>query len=334
FLALTKPTTAQFNRSDFPADFYFGSATSAYQVEGEANKSGRGPSIWDTFAHDHPDKILDGSNGDVAVDFYHRFNSDLKRMKQTGLNAFRFSISWSRIIPRKYISNLKGSTYKSQPLFLVKKETFQIINLTHENSHGCLLYLISILSISDGKIRSGVNEEGILFYNKLINESIANDYAELCFQRFGDRVKHWITLNEPWAYAWFGYDTGEFAPGRCSFWQPRRCSAGNSATEPYLQQLKCTEKNTRYMDPLTFGDYPRTMRDYVKDRLPTFTETESEMLRGSLDFLGMNYYSARYVEKAGLDWLRVAPFGIRYLLNYTKDTYRNPDIYITENGKL
>ncbi|KAJ4842662.1 Beta-glucosidase 13, partial [Turnera subulata] len=96
-----------------------------FQVEGAANKSGRGPSIWDTFAHDEPDRIKDGSNGDVAADFYNRYKEDLKTTKDTGLNAFRFSISWSRIIPH-------------------------------------------------GKIQWGVNEEGIAFYNNLIDECLRN----------------------------------------------------------------------------------------------------------------------------------------------------------------
>ncbi|KAJ4842663.1 hypothetical protein Tsubulata_047346 [Turnera subulata] len=232
------------------------------------------------------------------------------------------------------------------------------------------------------------------------------DYAELCFERFGDRVKHWITLNEPWTYAVWGYDYGENAPGRCSLWKNRACKAGNSAVEPYIvahHQLLShaaavdgqqkgllgatlvtwwTEPYSSktadidaakrvldfiygwFLDPLTYGDYPRTMRDYVKDRLPKFTKTQSEMLRGSLDFLGLNYYSSRYVKHVetqdpwrisytsdlhadllyenwegqsigpggGVEWLRIAPFGIRYLLNYTKDNYKNPPIFITENG--
>ncbi|KAJ4828961.1 hypothetical protein Tsubulata_023374 [Turnera subulata] len=416
-LALTKPTSAacnvnwedepDFNPKDFPDNFTYGSAVSAYQVEGAASEYGRGPSIWDTLTHKYPGAIADKSNGDVAIDFYHRYEDDLKAMNDTGLKAFRFSISWSRLIPT-------------------------------------------------GNIADGVNEEGIEFYNSLINTSIAlglepfvtifhwdtpqgledsyggflsekivrdyMDYTNLCFQRFGDRVKKWITLNEPWAYAYYGYDTGEFAPGRCSPWGSCVNQTGNSATEPYIvthnmllahaaavQQYReqyvstdatlasqngsigitlCTywmepfnssdtsdiEAAKRalafnygwYMDPLTYGRYPASMVEYVGGRLPNFTTAESEMIKGSYDFIGLNYYTSRYVKydnesfidaehmsystdaqgdqlysnasghcigpEAGLVWLRVYPYGIRALLNETKNAYKDPVIYVTENG--
>ncbi|KAJ4829775.1 hypothetical protein Tsubulata_050890, partial [Turnera subulata] len=142
--------------------------------------------------------------------------------------------------------------------------------------------------------------------------------------------------------------------------------------EPYSSDIRDIDATKRsidfhfgwFMDPATFGDYPRTMRDNVKERLPNFTIEESKMVKGSLDFVGVNYYSARYAvnvehvdpqrlsytndahrelrfedskgnsigPEAGLTWLRVVPYGIRYLLNYTKDTYRNPEIFVTENG--
>ncbi|KAJ4834475.1 hypothetical protein Tsubulata_007932, partial [Turnera subulata] len=254
---------------------------------------------------------------------------DLQRMKDAGLNAFRFSISWSRVIP--------GLT--------------PFVTIFHWDTPQAL----------EDK------------YGGFLSKNIADyrDYADFLFKTSGDRVRHWITLNEPWAYAAWGFDTGEFAPGRCSSWVRRACKAGNSATEPYIvahnlllshatavqlyrQKYNATQKGkigftldsywfepyssdirdidaTKrsidfhfgwFMDPATFGDYPRTMRDNVKERLPNFTIEESKMVKGSLDFVG-----------AGLTWLRVVPYGIRYLLNYTKDTYRNPEIFVTENGK-
>ncbi|BAF19425.2 Os06g0320200 [Oryza sativa Japonica Group] len=88
-------------RSQFPEDFFFGTASSAYQYEGAVREGGRGPSIWDTFTHNHPEKIANGSNGDIAIDSYHRYKEDVGIMKGLGLNAYRFSVSWPRILPSK-----------------------------------------------------------------------------------------------------------------------------------------------------------------------------------------------------------------------------------------
>jgi beta-glucosidase len=105
----TSPQIGSLNRNDFPKGFIFGTASSAYQYEGAASEGGRGPSIWDTFTHRYPQKIGDGNNGDVAVDSYHRYKEDVGIMKDMNLDAYRFSISWSRILPSKtnlYISQL------------------------------------------------------------------------------------------------------------------------------------------------------------------------------------------------------------------------------------
>ncbi|XP_057991141.1 beta-glucosidase 13-like [Hevea brasiliensis] len=405
-LALSQPATADcnngvpdnFNRSYFPDDFIFGTATSAYQVEGEANTTGRGPSVWDIFTHESPERIKDHSNGDVAVDFYNRYKEDIQNVKDMGFDAFRLSISWPRVIP-------------------------------------------------SGRRREGVNKEGIKFYNDVINEiknnglkpfvtifhwdtpqgledkyggflssNIVNDfrdYADLLFDEFGDRVKHWMTFNEPWALSGFAYDDGVFAPGRCSSWVNRQCRAGNSATEPYIvahhlllshaaavrayrEKYQTTQDGMigitlftfwfeplsnrsidieasrtaldfmfgLWMDPLTYGQYPRRVKDLVGDRLPKFTDEETQLLRKSYDFLGLQYYTSYYAKpNAPFDpnhvryktdsriietafdydgkpigphayspWFYIFPKGIRHLLNYTKDTYDNPVIFITENG--
>ncbi|KAK7261589.1 hypothetical protein RIF29_27903 [Crotalaria pallida] len=323
---------ASLNRSSFPTGFIFGTASAAYQYEGAAKEGGRGPSIWDTFTHKYQDKIQDRSNGDVANDEYHRYKEDVGIMKYMNLDAYRFSISWSRILP-------------------------------------------------NGKLSGGVNEEGVNYYNNLINELLANgiqpfvtlfhwdlpqaledeyggflspniikhfrDYAELCFQKFGDRVKHWITLNEPWSYTTGGYVRGQFAPGRCSKWLNLNCTGGDSGTEPYLvshHQLlaharavqvykkkyqasqkgvigitlvsnwflpysnqKVDKKAARraidfmfgwFMGPLTTGNYPKSMRSLVGSRLPKFNNLEAKLINGSFDFLGLNYYTTNYVSNA------------------------------------
>ncbi|XP_074318914.1 beta-glucosidase 12-like [Silene latifolia] len=249
-------------------------------------------------------------------------------MKDMGLDAYRFSISWPRLLPY-------------------------------------------------GKLRKGVNKKGLAYYHNLIDELLSNgikpfvtlfhwdlpqaledeyggfrsplivedfrDYANLCFREFGNKVKHWITLNEPWTYSYVGYGTGEFAPGRCSEWQHLNCTGGDSATEPYLvshHQLlahaaavhlyrtnyqasqkgiigitlvshwfvpRAEVRHHRnaalraldfmlgwFMDPLTNGEYPPTMRSLVRERLPSFSMEQSKMVNGSFDFLGLNYYTAYY----------------------------------------
>ncbi|XP_062083937.1 beta-glucosidase 12-like [Humulus lupulus] len=385
------------NRTSFPPGFIFGTASSSYQYEGAAKEDGRGPSIWDTYTYKYPEKIADRSNGDVANDEYHRYKEDVGIMKEMNLDAYRFSISWSRLLP-------------------------------------------------NGKLSGGVNKKGIKYYNNLIDELIAKglkpfvtifhwdlpqaledeyggflsphivghfkDYAELCFKEFGDRVKHWITLNEPWSYSMGGYANGMLAPFRCSAWQGLNCTGGDSGTEPYLvthyqllshaaavklyrDKYQASQKgmigitlvshwfvpysNAKhnlnaakraldfmlgwFMDPLTNGDYPHSMRELVGNRLPKFTKEETKLVKGSFDFLGLNYYTANYAAylhlpnnakpsyntdskanltternglsigpKAASPWLHVYPVGIYNILQYTKKKYNNPLIYITENG--
>ncbi|MQM03642.1 hypothetical protein Taro_036422 [Colocasia esculenta] len=215
---------AKLSRSSFPPGFLFGTASAAYQYEGAAAEGGRGPSIWDTFTSQHPEKIKDRSSGSIATDFYHRYKEDVNIMKDLGVDAFRFSISWSRILP---------------------------LMLVHVGA--------------DGSLRGGINKEGIAYYNNIIDELVSKglhpfvtlfhwdspqgledlyggflspnidfvDYSEVCFREFGDRVKHWITFNEPYSFCTGGYASGNFAPGRCSSRDAGTCSAGDSGREPY-----------------------------------------------------------------------------------------------------
>ncbi|XP_047176537.1 isoflavonoid 7-O-beta-apiosyl-glucoside beta-glycosidase-like, partial [Vigna umbellata] len=238
------------------------------------------------------------------------------------------------------------------------------------------------------------------------------NYANICFKYFGNRVKRWITLNEPWAYSREGYSVGMFAPGRCSETVDSTCLGGDSGTEPYIvthhlllahaaavdlykkkykddqngvigitlisrwfEPYSNTEADKKaaeraldflfgwYMQPLTSGKYPESMRYLVGRRLPEFTAEESRLLAGSFDFLGLNYYTTNYAadqpssnlnpsyetdanvnyltERNGIlvgtptasNWLFVCPKGFKDLLLYVKEKYNNPLIYITENGR-
>nr|XP_027087621.1 beta-glucosidase 42-like [Coffea arabica] len=298
--------------SDFPPVFVFGIATSAYQVEGGSNEGGRGPSIWDDFSHT-PGNICDGSNGDVGADQYHRYNEDIELITKLGFKAYRFSISWTRIFP-------------------------------------------------DG-LGSIVNDEGIMHYDNLINAFISKVvtkrcrkakveqkynlrmksvppfvekyfaiYAETCFTRFSDRVKKWITINEPRQTAINGYCTGINAPGRHdhSLSEPllaahHQLLAHAEAVSIYRNKFKDKQggqigialdcewaealsereevydpasKLALYLDPIFYGDYPETMRERLGEKLPEFSQKDKELLRNSLDFVGLNHYTTRFIVDA------------------------------------
>ncbi|XP_021829907.1 cyanogenic beta-glucosidase-like isoform X2 [Prunus avium] len=391
------------NRSSFDAlqpGFIFGTTSASYQYEGAVKEGGRGPSIWDTFTHNHSgQRIMDGNNRDVTVDQFHRYKEDVAIMKNTGSDASRFSISWSKLLPSRKLSgrvNDDGIKYYKNPI-----NELQLNERIKDGSSGDVAvdqyhrykgdvaimknmgvdaYRMSISwsrLLPNGTLSGGVNMDGINHYNNFINELIRNGltpfvtifhwdlpqaledeyggflspkivdhfraYAKLCFENFGDRVKHWITLNEPYTFSIHGYAYGSHAPGRCSAWQKLNCTGGDSATEPYLvthHQLLAhaaavklykdkyqasqngsigitltarwfeptseaiTDINAAFraldffigwfMDPLTNGDYPHSMRSNVRERLPKFTKEESKLLKGSFDFIGINYYTARY----------------------------------------
>ncbi|CAM6065645.1 unnamed protein product [Sphagnum tenellum] len=382
------------HRSHFPDSFVFGAATAAYQVEGAASEGGRKPSIWDTFSHT-PGKISDGTNGDVACDQYHKYQEDIDLMARLNLNAYRFSISWSRIFPEGTgpEPNKEGIAYYNKVIDgLLQKGITPYVTLYHWD-------LPQVLQDSFG----GWTDR------KIVKAYV--DYAEACFAAFGNRVKHWITFNEPVQFSYNGYGTGIHAPGRCS--NREMCPEGNSAVEPYLAAhhvllahaatmdlfrrffkakqggvlgiaLDCEwgEPLTNspedqaaaqrhvlfqlgwFLDPIYFGDYPAVMRENVGNRLPHFSEDEILLLRGCLDFIGINHYTSRYTtsgptpldpqqshhfldqcvivsemrnckpigDRAASEWLYIVPWGLQKLLTWTTERYNRPPLYITENG--
>ncbi|XP_031274751.1 beta-glucosidase 17-like isoform X1 [Pistacia vera] len=382
------------NRSSFPAGFLFGAGSSAYQSEGAAYVDGKTRSIWDSFVIEHPGKISDHSNGDVADEFYYLYKEDVAAMKEIGLDTFKFSISWPRVLPKGTISG--GANWKGVDFYN------SLINELISNG------IEPFVTIFHWDLPQVLEDE----YGGFLSPQIVNDfrdYADFCFREFGDRVKYWITLNEPNLYSKYGYATGEYAPGRCSNYIGN-CTEGNSATEPYLvthhmilshataanlyghkykasqkgiigitvntewqipkyQTVSCRKAALRALDfklgwivhPLTFGDYPKTMRNLVGNRLPNFTDEQTILIKGSLDFVGVNYYTTRYAEKsnssssllsyttdshvndtvekngipigelAGGNWIYMYPRGLGELSLYVKREYNLP-IYITENG--
>uniref|UniRef100_A0A7N1A915 Beta-glucosidase n=1 Tax=Kalanchoe fedtschenkoi TaxID=63787 RepID=A0A7N1A915_KALFE len=318
------------SRSKFPKGFVFGTATSAYQVEGMASKGGRGPSIWDAFIKNNPGVIAGNATAEVAVDQYHRYEEDVDLLAKLNFDAYRFSISWSRIFPNGTGNvNWEGVGYYNRLIdYLLKKGITPYANLYHYD------------------LPLALEERYLGWLSPQVVKDYAS-YAEFCFSVFGGRVKNWITFNEPKVVASQGYGDGSFAPGRCSK-DVGNCTAGNSATEPYIvahhlilahataariyhqkyqpiQQGRIglvsdfvwyhprTESKADneaaqrardfhlgwFLDPLIYGQYPNTMRNIAQDRLPKFTEEEVKLVKGAFDFLGINLYTSFYMYDPG-----------------------------------
>lgn len=377
------------SRSDFPPGFVFGASTSAYQYEGAADKDGRTPSIWDTFVH--AEGNFNEGNGDIACDGYHKYKEDVGLMVDTGLEAYRFSISWSRLIPNgRGPVNVKGLQYYNNLINELIKNGIQ--------PHATLHHYDLPQTLEDE-------------YGGWLNREIVKDftaYADICFREFGDRVLYWTTVNEANVFVLGGYDLGFEPPQRCSAPSPFNCSKGNSSTEPYLAahnillahaavaklyKKKHQEKqhglvgfnlfnywfvpltNTTediiavqrandfyfgwFMHPLVYGDYPRSMKENAGSRLPAFTSSESKQVKGSFDFIGLNFYNTMSVKdqpsslemehrdpaadmaielipfphNASKFEFSVTPWALKGLLEYVKEAYGNPPIYIHENGQ-
>ncbi|MQM12824.1 hypothetical protein Taro_045748 [Colocasia esculenta] len=405
----------EYSRDDFPRSFVFGAGTSAYQAEGAVDEDGRSPSIWDTYAHaelkcemwDHmagrpatahvfAGMMLDGSTADVSADVYHKYKEDVNLMSETGLEAYRFSISWSRLIPNgRGAINPKGLMFYNNLINELVKHGIQ--------PHVTLFHLDLPQALEDE-------------YSGWLSPRIVDDftaYADVCFREFGDRVSHWTTLNEPNIFAIASYDNGLWPPRRCSTpFGLFNCSAGNSTVEPYVvvhhsllahaavvelyrakyqavqrgwvginvysfaftpltdsaADAEAAKRATEFMmgwimEPLVSGDYPNVMKTIAGSKIPSFTERQKQQLKGAADFFGLNHYASSYIAddpdypKSGLSDFNgdihikyaaaknatpsaqflpvdipVDPPGLQKVLEYLKQEYGNPPIYIHENG--
>src|SRR5215207_4307919 len=293
----------------FPADFVWGTATAAYQIEGAVTEDGRGPSIWDTFSHT-PGKIVDGSTGDVANDHYHRYAEDIRLLADLGLKAYRFSIAWPRVIPTG-----SGAT----------------------NPAGLDFYR----RLAEACLDNGVTPYATLYHwdlpqpledagGWLVRDTAERfrDYAATTHAALSDVIKNWMTLNEPWCSAFLGYGNGEHAPGRTegadALKAVHHLLLGHGLT---LQAIRSPEttvgialnpapvhaaseseadrdaarradglRNRMFLDPLLLGKYPA---DVLQDTgmAEWFSQYDADLpvISAPLDFIGVNYYCPQTV---------------------------------------
>jgi beta-glucosidase len=181
------------SQRSFPQGFLWGVATAAYQIEGAVNVDGRGPSIWDTFSHT-PGKVFQGQTGDVACDHYHRWPDDIKLMQQLGVSAYRFSVAWPRIYPQG-----------TGPINATGLEFYDRL------VDGLLAAKITpFITLYHWDLPQALEDKGGWTNRATVDAFVA--YADTVAKRLGDRVKNWMTFNEPWVSAFVGYYIGAHAP--------------------------------------------------------------------------------------------------------------------------
>jgi len=301
----------------FPKGFLLGTASASYQIEGATTEDGKGPSIWDTYTHT-PGKIEDGTNGDIADDHYHRWRKDVEVMRSLGVNAYRFSVAWPRIFPKgRGKLNVKGLNFYSDLVdALLDAKIIPFVTLYHFDLPQALQ------DEGGGWLRRGIVAD-------------FEAYADAVTHELGDRVRHWVTINEPWELAWQGYVTGEDAPGlrlgndaalrathhvllshgaavQAMRDNVRRGEIGivlhlnmvepASDTPEDIAAARRWElhQNRWLLDSLYRGSYPREMAKLFGRDAPEVLAGDMELIGEQTDFLGVNNYR-RSVVAAGTD---------------------------------
>ncbi|MBN1202583.1 MAG: beta-glucosidase [Anaerolineae bacterium] len=349
----------------FPKDFLWGGATASYQIEGAAQEDGRGECVWHRFSHT-PGKVENGDTGDVACDHYHRYREDVALMQQLGLNAYRFSISWPRVIPQGTGStNPAGLDFYDRLVdALLKANIRPVVTLNHWDFPQALM-------------GSGgwTNPDSVQWFA---------DYADVMSRHLGDRVTYWITHNEPWVVAFVGYWMGRHAPGGNSL--PGGLKAahhmllGHGAAVPVIRQnvrnaqagitldlhryepasdkeadiqAAIREEGVHhrwFLDPVFKGCYPADIVELMGENLDGIDLEAIKTAAVPIDFLGVNYYMRFLIadnpgfppmhnrlvynddaEHTAMGW-EIYPQGLILNLQKFNENYDLPDIYITENG--
>jgi beta-glucosidase len=342
-----------------PEPFTWGVATSAFQIEGAATADGKGPSIWDTFCR-NPANIIDGSNGDIACDHYHRYQEDVDLIASLGADAYRFSMSWSRVQPL-------GSGAWNEAGFDFYARLLDALDARGIAAH---------LTLYHWDLPQALHDQG-----GWLNRDTAHrfaDYAREVSRRFGDRLATIATHNEPWCSANLGYGNGQFAPGIADPKAAIQVShhlllshglamtamravgakarlgivlnlwtadpATDSEADRALAELEYACSAQWFMDPLFKGRYPELALRAHGDKAPEVYEGDFSIIGQPLDFLGVNYYFRAFCSaetpprmppvahgSTDMGW-EIYPRGLTELLVKLDMEYDLPPVYITENG--
>ncbi|HEX8982797.1 MAG TPA: GH1 family beta-glucosidase [Ktedonobacterales bacterium] len=355
----------------FPRDFLWGAATSAYQIEGAVHEDGRGPSTWDAFSAE-PGRTYLGQTGEVAADHYHRAEQDVSLMAELGLNAYRFSIAWPRIVPDgSGKANTSGLDFYSRLV-----DRLLAVGIT------------PVATLYHWDLPLALYERG--GWRSRDTALAMAEYAEVMAAHLGDRVQWWLTQNEPWCSAYLGYGAGEHAPGirgdtqaavdvghhlllshglaipriRAHVKEARIGMALNLfpifAGDQRPETLRTVQRADRFhnrwfLDPLCRGEYTEGLFDDLGVNPPPIEADDMAIITTPTDFLGVNYYN-RWIVRAsgndesvqaveGIDYVpgashaditamgwEVYPHGLDMLLEELNRAYRPPALLITENG--
>ena len=352
-------------RYSFPSNFIWGAATASYQIEGAWNEDGKGESIWDRFSHT-PCKVDNRDTGDTACSHYHSWEDDIDLMKEIGLHAYRFSVSWPRLLPDgRDRTNPAGIDFYSQLVdALLENGIEPYITLYHWD-------LPQVLQDQGGWPARSTAEAFV-------------EYTDLVTRKLGDRVRRWMTFNEPWVSAYVGYLEGRHAPGHTDIDEMLAAShhllLAHGWAVPVIRQNVSTSRvgivlnlspkvpaspsyadraaawredgilNRWYLDPMAGRGYPIDIVQYFGRPMDFIQPGDLQIIATPLDFLGVNYYTRQVVRSSDIpesanqprtvfvnpnptemDW-EVYPEGLYDILRRVHFDYKFPAIYITENG--
>lgn len=349
----------------FPEDFRWGTATASYQIEGAYQEGGRGLSIWDTFAHT-PGKVYDGHNGNIACDSYHRYEEDIALMKELGIDTYRFSVAWPRILP-----DGDGEVNREGIEFYHK---FVDALLEAGIEPFCTLY--------HWDLPQALQDVGGWENRRTIDAFVK--YAEIIFREFSGKIKFWLTFNEPWCIAFLSNLEGKHAPGKQDLQVALNVGhhvlVAHGLTVKLFREMKlegqigiapnvawavpyskrpedraaCNRNIEVYadwfLDPIYKGQYPSSLYEWFQQAgaTPPVQDGDLEIIAQPIDLLGINYYhptvnrynpAAGYLQsepvdmglfKTDIGW-PIDATGLYDVIHYLQK-YGNNDIYITENG--